>query len=125
MRKKHVSKILLSIFLYLLGRDILQLLDSMVEFPLGGVNVIVFMLSFITVYSYYKKRRNKTVQRVFFVILVIGIWNLSSKILLFVPYNDESSLGIFLGIAGVFVIGLPAAVFITDKIDNLLSEDLA
>ena len=110
MRKKHASKILLSISLYLLGRDILQFLDSIVEFPLGGVNVIVFILSFITVYFYYKKRRNKTVQHIFFAILV--------------PYNAQSSLGIFLGIVGVFVIGLPAVVFITDRIDKFLSRNL-
>ncbi len=124
MRKKHASKILLSISLYLLGRDILQFLDSIVEFPLGGVNVIVFILSFITVYFYYKKRRNKTVQHIFFAILVISIWNLLSKILIFVPYNAQSSLGIFLGIVGVFVIGLPAVVFITDRIDKFLSRNL-
>lgn len=122
--KKELFKILLSISLYLLGRDILQLLDSIVEFPLDGANIIVFILSFITVHFYYQKRRNKTVQHIFFAISAIGIWNLLSKILILIPYNAQSSLGIFLGIAGVFVIGLPAAVFITDRIDKFLIRNL-
>ena len=124
MRKKLVLEILLSISFYILGRDVLQLVDSIVEFPLDRANIILFIVSCIFVYSYYKKDRDKTLQRVFFVVFMIGIWNLLSKILIFVPYNAQSSLGIFLGIVGVFVIGLPAVVFITDRIDKFLSRNL-
>lgn len=122
MRKKLVLEILLSISFYILGRDVLQLVDSIVEFPLDRANIILFIVSCIFVYSYYKKDRDKTLQRVFFVVFMIGIWNLLSKILIFVPYNDESSLGVFLGIACVFVIGLPVSVFITDRIDKFLRK---
>ena len=122
MRKKLVLEILLSISFYILGRDVLQLVDSIVEFPLDRANIILFIVSCIFVYSYYKKDRDKTLQRVFFVVFMIGIWNLLSKILIFVPYNAQSSLGVFLGIACVFVIGLPVSGFITDRIDKFLRK---
>lgn len=62
MRKKLVLEILLSITLYILGRDVLQLVDSIVEFPLDRANIILFIISCIFVYSYYKKDRDKTLQ---------------------------------------------------------------
>lgn len=124
IEKKELFKFLLSISIYILTRDVLKLVDSMVVFPLSEANIVVFIVSCIIVHVYYKENRSKTVQRVFFLMFMMGIWNLLSKILIFVPYNDKSSLGIFLGIAGVIVIGLPVAVFITDKIDNFLRENL-
>lgn len=120
IENKELFKFLPSISIYILTRDVLKLVDSMVAFPLSEANIVVFIVSCIIVHVYYKENRNKTVQRVFFLMFMMGIWNLLSKILIFVPYNDKSSLGIFLGIAGVIVIGLPVAVFITDKIDNFL-----
>lgn len=124
IENKELFKFLPSISIYILTRDVLKLVDSMVAFPLSEANIVVFIVSCIIVHVYYKENRNKTVQRVFFLMFMMGIWNLLSKILIFVPYNDKSSLGIFLGIAGVIVIGLPVAVFITDKIDNFLRENL-
>ena len=124
IENKELFKFLPSISIYILTRDVLKLVDSMVAFPLSEANIVVFIVSCIIVHVYYKENRNKTVQRVFFLMFMMGIWNLLSKILIFVPYNDKSSLGIFLGIAGVTVIGLPVAVFITDKIDNFLRENL-
>lgn len=124
IENKELFKFLPSISIYILTRDVLKLVDSMVAFPLSEANIVVFIVSCIIVHVYYKENRNKTVQRVFLLMFMMGIWNLLSKILIFVPYNDKSSLGIFLGIAGVIVIGLPVAVFITDKIDNFLRENL-
>lgn len=119
--KKELFKILLSMSLYILGRDILYLIDSMVSISLTGMKFVVFVVSFIVVYFYYNRRIEC---RVFFIIFMLSVCNLLSKILVLVPYNETSSLGILLAIALILIIGIPIAVSITDKIDKFLKDDL-
>lgn len=92
------------------------MIDSAINFPVSGLKVIFFPLAFVIVYFYYRNgcRKRKT-RQIFFIVIMVSIWNLLSKLLLLVPYNENSSMGILVALIGLGVVGLPVSIAITDK----------